>query len=100
MACRCQQFGKSGVPWPSGKCMVCGEPVDVQGAITGSPEGANRLTPDERYVRDAMFHHLVDYLRASIEQAQYTPTELREAVILAATHHEMFSTRRIMADRR
>lgn len=23
-ACTCQAYGKSGVPWPSGKCMVCG----------------------------------------------------------------------------
>lgn len=26
--CMCQAYGKSGVPYPSGKCMVCGEQVD------------------------------------------------------------------------
>lgn len=25
MGCLCQSYGKSGVPYPSGKCMVCGE---------------------------------------------------------------------------
>lgn len=26
--CLCQAYGKSGVPYPSGKCIVCGEPVE------------------------------------------------------------------------
>lgn len=45
----------------------------------------NQLTPRERYQRDPMFRQLVDYMRVMVERAQYTPTELREAAILAAT---------------
>lgn len=30
--CRCQTFGKSGVPYPSEKCMVCGYRYNMQGA--------------------------------------------------------------------
>lgn len=40
--CTCQSFGKSGVPWPSGKCMVCGEKVDPEGRISPSNTEATR----------------------------------------------------------
>ena len=47
------------------------------------------MTPRERYMRDPSFKVLVDMLCQSIHQAQYTPTELREAVILASImYHE------------
>ena len=31
--CECQTYGKSGVPYPSGKCMVCGYRVNREGAV-------------------------------------------------------------------
>lgn len=31
--CQCQAFGKSGVPYPSGKCIVCGDPVNWYGRV-------------------------------------------------------------------
>lgn len=31
--CLCQTYGKSGVPYPSGKCMVCGYRVNLNGAV-------------------------------------------------------------------
>lgn len=46
-------------------------------------------TPEARYREDGQFKGLVDMLEAFIGRAQYTPTELREAAILAATHHAM-----------
>lgn len=46
------------------------------------------MTPEERYGRDAQFRMLVDLLHVQIMDCNYTPTELREAVILAATHYE------------
>ena len=46
------------------------------------------MTPEERYLRDTTFKILVDSLEAQIHQANYTPTELREAAILAAIHYE------------
>lgn len=48
----------------------------------------NRLTPEERYRRDPAFRVLVDTLRAALAGGNYTPTELREAAILAAAAHE------------
>lgn len=48
-----------------------------------------RLPATERYLCDPQYHYLVDMLCAQIHTGQYTPTELREAVILAATKYEM-----------
>lgn len=44
---------------------------------------------EKRYKTDPIFRSIVDQLRYSLRQYQYTPGELREAVILAATMHEM-----------
>lgn len=43
------------------------------------------MSPTERYQRDPEFKALVDVLRDQLIRCQFTPTELREAVILAAT---------------
>lgn len=51
------------------------------------------MPPEERYLRDAEFHALVDLLYGFIVRCQYTPTELREAAILAATRHAMHAPR-------
>lgn len=32
--CECQFYGKSAVPWPSGKCMICGYKVNPNGPHT------------------------------------------------------------------
>ncbi len=41
-------------------------------------------SPRYRYYNDPEFHAAVDMMYASIERCQFTPTELREAVILAS----------------
>ena len=43
--------------------------------------------PQDRYLHDNEFHLMVDFLEALILDEQYTPSELREAVILAVTHY-------------
>ena len=43
---------------------------------------------DERYFHDPIFHSLVDTIRYSLEQGNFTPTEAREAVHLACLHFE------------
>lgn len=48
----------------------------------------NTLLPKERMLRDPQFAALVNTLESMIHRAEYTPTELREAVILAATRYE------------
>jgi hypothetical protein len=47
-------------------------------------EPPSRLPAADRYGRDPKFHELVDTLYLMIRESQYTPTELREAVMLAA----------------
>ena len=47
------------------------------------------LSAEDRYQTDPEFHRLVQSLYHLIEDARYTPTELRDALILAATKYEM-----------
>jgi hypothetical protein len=54
----------------------------------------NRLTPADRYQRDPVFRSIVDVLEQLLHKGDYTPTELREAAILAATIHENHTIRR------
>ena len=46
-------------------------------------------TPREKYMNDPEYHHLVTTLEHLIEQAHFTPSELREACILASINYEM-----------
>lgn len=61
-------------------------PLEPERDFPSRPAG---LTPEERYQRDPIFHALVECLLAELIRADFTPTELREAVILAATIHEL-----------
>lgn len=45
------------------------------------------MTAEERYIRDPMFRSMVNYLKQLIALSYYTPTELREALILAAAQY-------------
>ena len=46
------------------------------------------LSPEEAYKYDATFHRVVDLMRAHLSVYEITPSELRQAAILAATMHE------------
>ena len=46
-------------------------------------------TPREKYMNDPQYHNLVTMLEKFIDQAQFTPSELREAVVLACINYEM-----------
>jgi hypothetical protein len=48
----------------------------------------------ERYDRDPQFRTVVDMLHVLIRGAQMTPTEVREAAVLATIHYEQTTTRR------
>jgi hypothetical protein len=50
------------------------------------------MTPEEKYLRDPHYHKLVDMLFSFIHKYEFTPTELREAVIFACTKFEMSRT--------
>ena len=45
-------------------------------------------TPWQRYDGDAQFRQLVDFLIAFLFGAEFTPSELRQAVILASIKHD------------
>jgi hypothetical protein len=49
------------------------------------------MNPEERYHRDPHFRTLVDVLTQQIIECNYSPTELREAVMLAAIHYDQMS---------
>lgn len=49
--------------------------------------------PESRYQRDAAFRGLVDVLQHFIQRAQFTPTEVREAALLACIHYESYTVR-------
>ena len=45
-------------------------------------------TPKEKYQNDPLYASLVNILVSYIDQCQFTPSELREASILASIIHE------------
>jgi len=52
--------------------------------------------PDLRskYLNDSQFHALVDVLEAHIRRADFTPSEVRQASMLACINYESYSLRR------
>lgn len=46
------------------------------------------MTARERYMMDPLFHALVNALRHRLEFAEFTPTEIREAAMLAQIMYE------------
>ena len=46
------------------------------------------MNPEESYKYDATFHSVVDLMRAHLSVYEITPSELRQAAMLAATMHE------------
>ncbi len=53
-------------------------------------------TPREKYQHDLQYRELVNTLESFIHHAQFTPSELREAAILAAINYEMRKPRPII----
>lgn len=45
-------------------------------------------TPDARYRVDIKFRQLVDMMEAHMHSCDFTPTEMREAALLAAINYE------------
>lgn len=50
-------------------------------------------TAEEKYSNDPAYHTLVEMIYGLIREYQFTPSELREAAMFAATMYEMHHTR-------
>jgi hypothetical protein len=61
---------------------------------------ADPKSPKEKYLSDPEYHHLVQTLESLIESARFTPSELREACILASINYEMRHIRELQIDPR
>jgi len=46
------------------------------------------ITPRDRYYNDSHYHALVDLMVAHIQNCNYTPSEMRQAAILASIIYE------------
>jgi len=46
-------------------------------------------SPREKFMNDPEYNHLVNTLEHMIESAHFTPSELREACVLASINYEM-----------
>lgn len=57
-------------------------------------------SPREKYLNDPEYHQLVRMLEDFIERAQFTPSELREAAVLASINYEMRHVRQATIDPR
>lgn len=57
-------------------------------------------SPKEKYMNDPEYHQLVSMLEHFIEGARFTPSELREAVVLACINYEMRHVRGATIDPR
>ena len=54
-------------------------------------------TPKEKYANDHNYRRLVDMLEALIVQAEFTPSEILEACMLACIRHEHYRRIRLGA---
>ncbi len=52
-------------------------------------------TPEARYHDDTTFRHLVDMMEAMMHNAQFTPSDMRVAAMLAAIHFESRKIRHV-----
>jgi hypothetical protein len=57
-------------------------------------------TPREKVMNDPEYNALVRMLESMIEQARFTPSELREACVLASINYEMRHVRSATIDQR
>ena len=58
------------------------------------------MSPKDKYMNDPQFNNLVNMLESLIQQAQFTPSELREACVLASINYEMKHIRQMQIDPR
>lgn len=57
-------------------------------------------TPKDKYLNDPEYNYLVNTLESLIEQARFTPSEMREACMVACINYEMRHIRDMQIDPR
>jgi len=55
-------------------------------------------TPEEKYLNDLEYRHLVNTVEALIHEAKFTPSEIREACMLGCIHYEQHRIRKYFID--
>lgn len=55
-------------------------------------------TPAEKYMNDPEYNALVNMLEQFIERARFTPSEMREACVMACINYEMRRVREFTID--
>jgi len=55
-------------------------------------------TPREKFMNDPEYRHLVETMESLIHRAHFTPSEMREACILACINYEMRQVRSVKID--
>jgi len=55
-------------------------------------------TPEEKYLNDPRYRHLVDTVAALIHAAEFTPSEIREACMLGCIHYEQSRVHKYFID--
>jgi hypothetical protein len=58
------------------------------------------MSPRDKYMNDPEYQHLVKMLEDLIEHARFSPSELREACVLASINYEMRHVRDLHIDPR
>jgi len=64
--------------------------------MTEQASPLSRTTIRDRYHQDAAFQHLVDMMRYVIDRGEFTPTEIREAAMLAQIMYEELNPRPVV----
>lgn len=56
----------------------------------------SQLYPNDKYLSDPKFQMLVDYMHHMIKRAEFTPTEIREAAMLAMIKYDLENPRPVL----
>jgi hypothetical protein len=68
--------------------------------VPQAPDARHRfLPPAERYRHDTTFRQLVDMLECLLHDAKTTPTDIRDACLVALIHHEQKALRGLVLRR-
>ena len=73
--------------------------VDSEQGMKGHLEAMRESlkTPQGKYENDTQYHQIVDVIEHLLHDAQFSPSEVREAAVLACIHFEMRTVHRFQS---